>query len=203
MNWKKCFISGVASFMVSSFLISPKILNAANAANNGNHTGNSTTHVMSTDNSVDTAPGIENVSRRSTDLHAAMVHVAEGESYLVQMRQRGDAQEILSAKRSLHESERYFVELLATSSGVSIAVIEETHTAGVSLAQIGYDLRLVNYPTSRLYLTENHLDMSELTMDGVIGSRDSYRRNNYYSDANHHNYYDGNGYTGGGMGGMH
>lgn len=198
------------------FLIIPQVVSAAG----GNiHSGNIAAHSRSGIAPAHGDNGTGNMNNQRTDLHAAMVRIAEAESHFNQIRQRGNAHEILSARSNLRESERYYIGLLATSSGVSVTMIEELHDSGVSLAQIGYDLQMVSYPASNAYINGHDLDMSGLTMDvdhsvhtdtahnsvsdhhGVIVSPPSYSRKTYPNVYNHqasHNYHNS-----GGMGGMH
>lgn len=231
MNWKKSFVTAMAALSLSGFLIAPQILTAA-GRNGSSHSENIIDHSNNGIATVHGSSGAGIVNNQGPDIHAAMVHVAEAESHLAQVRQRGNAHEILRARGSLHESERYYIGLLATSSGVSVTVIEELHGSGVSLAQIGFDLQMVRYPSSKLYVNGHDLEMSGLTMDvdhsvhtdtvhgtvsdhhgviensnrsighGTIVSPTPYSRKTYPNNYNNQKAYDYHS-SGGGMGGMH
>jgi len=226
MNWKKSFVTGMAVLSLSGYLIAPQILSAA-GGNGNSHSENIIDHSNNGIATVHGSNGAGIVNNQGPDIHAAMVHVAEAESHLAQVRQRGNAHEILGARGSLHESERYYIGLLATSSGVSVTVIEDLHGSGVSLAQIGYDLKMVRYPSSKLYINGHDLDMSGFTMDGDhsvhtdtvhgttsdhhgviensnrnVGYRTNVSPTPYPNNNNNQNSYDYHS-SGGGMGGMH
>ena len=231
MNWKIVFAASIGVCSLGIFLLNPQFSSAA-GENEIIHSGSVIGHASSGEAPAHGNYGAGNVNNQRSDLHAAMGHVANAESYLSQVRQRGDAHEILSARRSLHQSERYYIGLLSTSSGVSVEVVEELHSSGVPLAQIGYDLKMVRYSSSSQYVNSHDLDMSGLSMDGdhsvhtgivhdsvadhheVIGNSN---RNNSHGTVivspgsssrriypnNYNNRNSNNYHSSGGMGGMH
>jgi hypothetical protein len=231
MNWKTVFAASMGALSLSFLFMSPQFSSAAGEIGNV-HSGNNIGHDGNKRASTDGVFSTDQMNSQRVDLHTAMVHVAEAESHLAQVRLRGNAHEVLNARGSLHESERYYMGLLATSSGVSVTVIEELQGSGVSLAQIGYDLQMVRHPSSRLYLNDHDLDMSGLTMGGdhsihtdsdygtisdhhgvvedsnrsdshrVIVSPTLYSRKTYPTNYSNQNSYNYHS-SGGGMGGMH
>jgi len=183
MKWKQVFLGSMASFMLSSLLFSPS---HSSAADNNNHSGSELNHLVNGQGSIHSGSVGGTVDHTRVSLHAAMVHVAEGESHLAQVRLRGQAQEILGARQSLRASERHYIALLAISSGASVTMIEDLHTSGVSLAQIGYDLRMVKYPTSTLYLNNDNFDMSGMTMESDVVMDHSASVDRFHGDISDH-----------------